>query len=59
MGCVRETPHIKMKPARDVSEKTIERSSICVTETPCIKTECNSGCVKETPNIKTKSARDV
>ena len=46
-GCMRETPQIKMTPAR-----------MCKRNSPD-KSEGNTGCVRETTHIKTKSAWDV
>ena len=48
MGCVRETPQIKMKPAWDVQDKV-----------PRLKKEASIGCVREPPHRKIKPAWDV
>ena len=44
MGCLREITQLKMKPARDVSEK-LHR----------LEKEVSRGCVRETTDIKIKN----
>ena len=62
MGCVRETPHRKVKPAWDKrnSPDKNEASTGCLRETPQIKKkEASMGCVRETPHRKLKAAWHV
>ena len=47
MGCVRETPPIKMKTDGMCKRKSAD------------KIKASTGCVRETPQIKMKPARDV
>ncbi len=68
MGCVRETPQIKMKQhgmCKRNSQHKNEASTGCVRETPQNKRkkETNMGCVRETSQFKKQtkkmSARDM
>ena len=63
MGCVRETPQIIMKPARDMQEKIpqIKKRSqyrMCKRNSPQ-KNKASMGCVRETYQIKMKLVWDV
>ena len=67
MGCVREIPRIKMKPAWDVGEKVPRLKKrktkknlhgTCKRKSPH-KIKANKGCVRETPQMKIKPTRDV
>ena len=49
-GCVRETPCIKIKAARDVQEKLPRFKK------KKKKKKASTGCVRETPRIKIKQA---
>ena len=55
-GCVTEYPHIKIKLARDVSEKL---PSLKKKKKKKKKKETSMGRVRETPQIKIRAARDM
>ena len=55
MGCVRETPQMKIRPKRDKNSRDKKRSqhAMCKRNSPD-KNEASTGCLRATPLIKSK-----